>query len=217
MSRNRKSKGALSFFRLTATAHGSRASGLRSSSDEAALPHRSRKLEAGAAAAVLQGRFNVNAGEIRVIMGGRAPVSTLCVICSACTSRAVERVARRRCRQRQRARMLAVRRQIGVSFQGGALLTSMSVGDSVALPLREHTKLDENTIRIESHQARGRQSQQLPGPDAEPAFRWNDQARGLARAIVDRMRAAVRDEPRRTVGRFGRTRRADPAPARRAR
>jgi hypothetical protein len=31
------------------------------------------------------------------------------------------------------------------------------------------------------------------------------------------MRAAVRDEPRRTVGRFGRTRRADPAPARRAR
>jgi len=46
--------------------------------------------------------------------------------------------------------MLAVRRQIGVSFQGGALLTSMSVGDNVALPLREHTKLDENTIRIMS-------------------------------------------------------------------
>jgi phospholipid/cholesterol/gamma-HCH transport system ATP-binding protein len=43
-----------------------------------------------------------------------------------------------------------VRRQIGVSFQGGALLTSMSVGDNVALPLREHTTLDENTIRIMS-------------------------------------------------------------------
>jgi phospholipid/cholesterol/gamma-HCH transport system ATP-binding protein len=46
--------------------------------------------------------------------------------------------------------MNALRRQIGVSFQGGALLTSMSVGDNVALPLREHTELDENTIRIMS-------------------------------------------------------------------
>lgn len=44
--------------------------------------------------------------------------------------------------------MFALRRQIGVSFQGGALFNSMSVGDNVALPLREHTKLDENTIRI---------------------------------------------------------------------
>ncbi|MGE5167195.1 MAG: ABC transporter ATP-binding protein, partial [Deltaproteobacteria bacterium] len=43
-----------------------------------------------------------------------------------------------------------VRRQIGVSFQGGALLTSLSVGDNVALPLREHTNLDEATIRIMS-------------------------------------------------------------------
>ncbi|NOR79596.1 MAG: ATP-binding cassette domain-containing protein, partial [Methyloprofundus sp.] len=41
-----------------------------------------------------------------------------------------------------------LRQKIGVAFQGGALLTSMTVGDNVALPLREHTKLDENTIRI---------------------------------------------------------------------
>ena len=46
--------------------------------------------------------------------------------------------------------MLGIRRQIGVSFQGGALLTSLSVGDNVALPLRELTSLDENTIRIMS-------------------------------------------------------------------
>src|SRR3569623_1381816 len=43
-----------------------------------------------------------------------------------------------------------MRRMIGVSFQGGALLTSLSVGENVCLPLREHTKLDENTIRIMS-------------------------------------------------------------------
>ena len=48
------------------------------------------------------------------------------------------------------AEMLALRRKMGVSFQGGALFTSMTVGDNVALPLREHTKLDENTIRIMS-------------------------------------------------------------------
>ena len=41
-----------------------------------------------------------------------------------------------------------LRQKMGVAFQGGALLTSMTVGDNVALPLKEHTKLDENTIRI---------------------------------------------------------------------
>lgn len=46
--------------------------------------------------------------------------------------------------------LLAFKREIGVSFQGGALFTSMSVGENVALPLREHFRLDENTIRIMS-------------------------------------------------------------------
>jgi len=46
--------------------------------------------------------------------------------------------------------MQELRREIGVSFQGGALLTSLSIGENVALPLREHTDLDENTIRIMS-------------------------------------------------------------------
>lgn len=44
--------------------------------------------------------------------------------------------------------MYELRREIGVAFQGGALFGSMSVGDNVALPLHEHTKLDQNTIRI---------------------------------------------------------------------
>ena len=41
-----------------------------------------------------------------------------------------------------------MRREMGVSFQGGALFTSMSVGENVAFPLRERGGLDENTIRI---------------------------------------------------------------------
>jgi phospholipid/cholesterol/gamma-HCH transport system ATP-binding protein len=39
-------------------------------------------------------------------------------------------------------------RKIGVAFQGGALFSSMSVGDNVMLPLREHTKLDHMTMEI---------------------------------------------------------------------
>jgi len=40
------------------------------------------------------------------------------------------------------------RKSVGVLFQSGALFNSMSVFDNVALPLREHTELDEQTIAI---------------------------------------------------------------------
>ncbi|NOZ11708.1 MAG: ABC transporter ATP-binding protein [Gammaproteobacteria bacterium] len=41
-----------------------------------------------------------------------------------------------------------LRRNIGVSFQGGALFNSMTVGENIILPLREHTQLDEKTMQI---------------------------------------------------------------------
>jgi len=41
-----------------------------------------------------------------------------------------------------------IRKTIGMSFQGGALFGSMSVGENVGLPLREHTKLEDSTIEI---------------------------------------------------------------------
>jgi phospholipid/cholesterol/gamma-HCH transport system ATP-binding protein len=46
------------------------------------------------------------------------------------------------------AELQALRRNMGVSFQGGALLSSMSVAENVMLPLREHTALDEQTMQI---------------------------------------------------------------------
>ncbi len=97
--------------------------------------------------------FSVHAGEIRVIRGGsgsgkstllrhllglQKPRGGRVRLLGIDVGNASER------------EMLAVRRQIGVSFQGGALLTSMTVGENVALPLREHTDLDESTIRIMS-------------------------------------------------------------------
>jgi phospholipid/cholesterol/gamma-HCH transport system ATP-binding protein len=41
-----------------------------------------------------------------------------------------------------------VRRKIGMLFQGGALLNSLTVGENVALPIRHHTDLPEETIDI---------------------------------------------------------------------
>ncbi len=44
--------------------------------------------------------------------------------------------------------MSALRRRIGVAFQGGALFSSMSVGENIMLPLREHADLDDKTMEI---------------------------------------------------------------------
>jgi phospholipid/cholesterol/gamma-HCH transport system ATP-binding protein len=41
-----------------------------------------------------------------------------------------------------------VRKKMGILFQGAALLNSMTIADNVALPMREHTKLEESTIQI---------------------------------------------------------------------
>ncbi len=40
----------------------------------------------------------------------------------------------------------SMRRRIGVMFQGGALLNSMTVAENVALPIQYHTQLDPETI-----------------------------------------------------------------------
>ena len=44
--------------------------------------------------------------------------------------------------------MDALRRRFGILFQSGALFNSMTVAENVALPLREHTRLDEATIDV---------------------------------------------------------------------
>ena len=44
--------------------------------------------------------------------------------------------------------MTQLYRKVGVAFQGGALFSSMTVGENIMLPLREHTKLDQKTMEI---------------------------------------------------------------------
>jgi phospholipid/cholesterol/gamma-HCH transport system ATP-binding protein len=44
--------------------------------------------------------------------------------------------------------MDSIRKRIGIAFQGGALIGSMSVGENIALPLLEHTSLQGSTIEV---------------------------------------------------------------------
>src|SRR3989338_6293162 len=41
-----------------------------------------------------------------------------------------------------------IRKKFGMLFQSGALFDSMTVGDNIALPLREHSKLDQQIVSI---------------------------------------------------------------------
>jgi phospholipid/cholesterol/gamma-HCH transport system ATP-binding protein len=97
--------------------------------------------------------FRVEQGEIRVIMGGSGSGKSTLLRHMLGLNRPVSGTVKlfgRNIAQASEREKLDVRKRIGVSFQGGALLTSMTVGDNVALPLREHTDLDEQTIRIMS-------------------------------------------------------------------
>ncbi len=49
-------------------------------------------------------------------------------------------------------RLYEVRRKLGMMFQGGALLDSLTVFDNLAFPLREHTRCSESEIATTVHE-----------------------------------------------------------------
>ena len=95
--------------------------------------------------------FDVREGEIIVIMGGSGSgkstlLNTLLGLIHPTSGNvhilgqdltAISDVERTKLRQK-----------IGVAFQGGALFSSLNVLENIILPLREHTRLDLNTMRI---------------------------------------------------------------------
>jgi len=97
--------------------------------------------------------MTVNAGEIMVIMGGSGSgKSTLLRYLLGLhqpTSGSIKLLGHDITKLSAKE-VQELRKQMGVSFQGGALFNSMNIGDNVCLPLREHTNLDENTMRIMS-------------------------------------------------------------------
>ena len=97
--------------------------------------------------------LDVDPGEIMVIMGGSGSgkstlLRTLLGLKQA-TAGTIKLLGKD-ITQIPASELHMLRRSMGVAFQGGALFSSMTVGENVQLPLREHTALDEQTIQIMS-------------------------------------------------------------------
>lgn len=98
-----------------------------------------------------QVNLSIQAGEIIVIMGGSGSgKSTLLrhILALNRPAAGTIRIFGQDLSQISRPDLQAMRLRMGVSFQSGALFNSLNVEENVAFPLREHTRLDENTIRI---------------------------------------------------------------------
>ena len=102
--------------------------------------------------AVLDGlTFDVRRGETMVIMGGsgcgKSTVLRHMIGSITPTKGRVELLGQDLNELDERG-LNSLRLRLGILFQSGALFNSLSVADNVALPLREHTDLDESTIDI---------------------------------------------------------------------
>ncbi len=95
--------------------------------------------------------LKVYEGEVFVIMGGSGSgKSTLLRYMLALerpTSGSIQVLGRDVVHSRP-SELYELRKKIGVSFQSGALFSSMSVGENIILPLKEHTDLDRKTMEI---------------------------------------------------------------------
>ncbi|NCW19040.1 MAG: ATP-binding cassette domain-containing protein, partial [Betaproteobacteria bacterium] len=94
--------------------------------------------------------FSVQQGELLAIMGGSGSGKTTILRLIG----ALVRQQRGSIRVRSQALegldadgLRALRRHMGMLFQGGALFTDLTVFENVAFPLREHTRLPERMIR----------------------------------------------------------------------
>lgn len=95
-----------------------------------------------------------------------------------------------------RQQLFRLRRQIGVAFQHGALINSMSLIENIELPLLQHTRLDRQTIRIMSRMKL--EIMNLAGfEDYMPAQLSGGMLKraGLARAVVMDPKILFFDEP----------------------
>jgi len=94
---------------------------------------------------------NVRRGEIMVIMGGSGSGKTTLLRhmlgLHPATSGSID-ILEQDITRMGKQDMFKMRQNMGVAFQGGALFSSMNVAENIQLPLHEHTKLDEMTIKI---------------------------------------------------------------------
>ena len=95
--------------------------------------------------------LTINEGEIMIIMGGsgsgKSTLLRYLLGLGIPTSGSINLLGKD-ITKISNTEMHQLRQNMGVAFQGGALLSSMSIGENVQLPLREHTRLDEKTMEI---------------------------------------------------------------------
>jgi len=138
-------------------------------------------------------------GEISVVLGGSGSgKSTLLRLIGGLSRPDSGRiqVAGREITQLSERALFEVRDQIGMLFQYGALLDSLTVFDNVALPLREHSQLSEAEIQAEVR--RRLDSVGLENAEALRPGQLSGGMRrraGLARAIVTDPEILLCDEP----------------------
>lgn len=90
-------------------------------------------------------------GEIMVIMGGSGSGKSTCLTHMLRLHRPTSgsiKLLGKDINEVPSMQLYELRKKMGVAFQYGALFSSMSVGDNIMLPLREHTKLDRGTMEI---------------------------------------------------------------------
>jgi len=95
--------------------------------------------------------FDVTRAETLVILGGSGcGKSTLlrCLIGAYRPDAGSVRIFGKDITRISERQLDEIRLRFGIVFQTGALYNSMRVGENVALPLREHTNLSENIIKI---------------------------------------------------------------------
>jgi phospholipid/cholesterol/gamma-HCH transport system ATP-binding protein len=95
-----------------------------------------------------------------------------------------------------RRQLKALRRRFGYLFQSGALINWMSVGDNVALPLREHTRLPR--LKIQERASERLRWVRLIGDEAKMPSEISGGMKkrvGLARAIALDPDIVLYDEP----------------------
>ena len=95
--------------------------------------------------------LGVEDGEILVIMGGSGSGKSTLLRYMLALERPKSgniNVLGRDLGNASRIEMYELRKKSGVAFQSGALFSSMTVGENIMLPLREHTDLDETTMQI---------------------------------------------------------------------
>ena len=95
--------------------------------------------------------MEVRDGEIMVIMGGSGSgKSTLLrhLMALEIKTSGTMRILGKDIDALSQVEFFDLRKKLGVAFQGGALFSSLTVGENAMLPLYEHTDLDIKTMEI---------------------------------------------------------------------